>query len=116
MKTFRSWLEAIQYGAYKYVHSCVSSTYEDIWDMVDNSVEITRRTFLQYVDREDLKELERELGYDRWFHIANDWHVTYHKGTYRDTPCVYLQHSGIEHIFTLNGECGASKGGVVHDN
>ena len=108
VKSFKEFLEAVQYGDFRYVHACPDSTYEDISDMTDKSVDISRRTFIKYVNQEDRQELERSLGYGRDFPISGDWHVSYSKSEYRGSPCVYLTWSAIEHIFTLNGKCGTS--------
>ena len=108
MMKFREFFEATQYGDFRYLHSCPSSTYEDITDMTDKATDITRRTFMKYVNREDREMVERDLGYDRDFPITRDWHVSYSKSVYRGQPCVYLTHSAIEYIFTPNGQCGPS--------
>jgi hypothetical protein len=36
--------------------------------------------------------------------LKDDFGVTWQKSIWRDIPCVYVVHSGIEHIFTLNGQ------------
>jgi len=107
---FKNWLiENAKYGSYRYVHSCPASTFEDIRDMSDHEKEITRKTFLKYVDRNDLKELEEGLGYGPWLRMSQDWHVRYYKSVYRDISCVFFRHSRIEYIFTKDGVCGPSK-------
>jgi hypothetical protein len=100
------------YKPYRYVHGCPQSTAEDINALTDDSVmtEVSRRTFVRHTNDQDRRELERALGYGPWFGITRDWHVSYHKSVYRGVPCYYLQHSRIEHIFTLDGELGPSAG------
>lgn len=97
---------------YRYVMSCVHSTAEDIDSMVDSPSmhEVKRRTFVRHTHDRDRRELEKGLGYGPWFGITRDWHVTYHKSVFRSVPCYYLQHSGIEHIFTMDGKMGPSAG------
>lgn len=80
---------------------CVHSDRESITAMQDAATEITRRTFLRHVDRGELLDLERQLGYDTGaerggLRMAKDWHVSYARSIYRGRPCVYFQHSRIE--------------------
>lgn len=86
-----------------YVTNCVQSTERAITDMVDNSRDITRRTFLKHVHREDLARIAEEMGYAKHprqgLTLAADWSISYHKSQYRGRPCVYLCWSAIEYIF-----------------
>ena len=73
--------------------------------MVDEGREITRKTFLKHVDKTDMREVEKDLGY-RTQHgyghgltMASDWAVRYFKSKFNGKPCVYFQWSAIEHIF-----------------
>lgn len=88
---------------YKYSTDCTSAREKDIRDMVDSAIMITRRTFLQHVDRADLAQLEQSMGYSahpsQGLVMAADWHVSYHKGKYRGKKCYYVYHSAIEYIF-----------------
>lgn len=70
---------------------------EAINNMTDTALDITEKTFFKYVSR---SEVQAMLGYNREFPISKDWHVSYHKGVYKDIPCYYLVWSGIEYIFT----------------
>ena len=36
--------------------------------------------------------------------LADDWAVSWEQSTWRGIPCIYIVQSGIEHIFTPNGE------------
>jgi hypothetical protein len=71
--------------------------------MVDKARDISRRTFLVHVNRDDLAKLADEMGYARHpkqgLTLAADWAVSYHKSRYRGLPCVYLRWSAIEYIF-----------------
>lgn len=88
-------------GDYHFLIDCVQADCgQDINDMKETGREITRRTFLKYVNKESLKEVENNLGYDRDFSMARDWHVSYHKGTFCGDPAVWFVWSAIEHIFT----------------
>lgn len=89
--------------AKRYALCCVDAVGSAIEHMVDDSREITRRTFLKHVDHESLQALEQLLAYARHpsqgLTMAADWHVSYHKSRYRGKPCVYFVHSAIEYIF-----------------
>ena len=86
-----------------YLINCISAEGDDIRDMIDVSTEITRKTFLSHVDRFDMVEIERGLGYaigtERGLHMAKDWAVRYYKSTYKGQPCVYFDHSCIEYVW-----------------
>ncbi len=91
--------------AYQFVCNCVGSgDGQAITAMVDRAKDITRATFVRAVDRESLTEIERGLSYDTGterggLRMSNDWHVSYHRSTFRGRPCVYFRHSAIEWIF-----------------
>jgi len=73
-------------------------------DLIDNSTEVTRAAFLNHVNRDDMKELELRLGYARGeLVMANDHHVTYHKGKLHAKWVYYVSHSCIEYVFTAEG-------------
>jgi hypothetical protein len=94
------------WGMMRFLTTCVNCHGEDVLRldaMIDQATEITRRTFLKYVDLDELREIEVELRYEthpsRGLTMAGDWHVSYHKSKWGEKPCVYFQWSGIEHIF-----------------
>ena len=90
-----------------FVCSCVTCPGEDagvaIRDMVDAASDIERDTFLRYVSRDELVTTERSLGYahrpSHGLMMSRDWHVSYHRSTFRGRPCVYFRWSAIEFIF-----------------
>ena len=93
-------------GEYKYYRNCVGwpcNDVENLCKMVDESIETTRRTFLNHIDREDLKHLERALGYDNHYKqgltMAGDWAVSYHRSKLRGKRVYYFRHSAIEYVF-----------------
>lgn len=83
----------------KFVTDCTAAEGQDINDMKDIAEEITRRTFLKYVDKGDMKAISEQLGYGRDFSMAGDWAIAYYKSFYRGVPCIYFTWSAIEHIF-----------------
>lgn len=92
---------------FRFETTCVDVPFMEVGalvDMIDGGVRVTRGTFLRHVHRGDLAELEGKLGYAdhpaRGLTMAADWHVSYHKGTFKGRRCYYFRHSAIEHIFT----------------
>ena len=67
--------------------------------MIDNIENISRRKFLANVCKEDLKELELALGYDKHFLITRDWHVNYFVSKHHNQTVYGFQHSAIEYVF-----------------
>ena len=67
--------------------------------MIDVRLAITRRTFLQYVDRAELADLESQLGYGQHLHMASDWHVEYFRSTLHGQRVYGFRHSAIEYVF-----------------
>jgi len=92
-----------------YFRSCVSWPAVDVnrpgglMDMVDDSIEISRRTFRQHVDLEALEGLERGLGYEahpaRGLTMAGDWSVSYHRSKLHGQRVYYFRQSAIEYVF-----------------
>lgn len=70
--------------SYGYLTNCVQSgDGAAIRDMVEQATDISRRTFLKYVDTVELQNIEYRLGYEvrfprRGLTMARDWHVSYH--------------------------------------
>jgi len=90
--------------SYVFLTDCVGwRDGQDIADMKEQQNGLTRRQFLSFVDSAQMREKERELGYERdarrGLTMAADWHVSYHRSTFLGVPCVYFAWSGIEHIF-----------------
>jgi len=82
---------------YMYHTDCVNSDAVSIDDMIDSSVEITLRTFLKHISREDLYDVLPI--YNKTFPIEKDYHVSYHRGKYQGKKCYYVVHSAIEYVF-----------------
>jgi GNAT superfamily N-acetyltransferase len=75
----------------------------DIQKMVEGATDVTRKTFLKHVDRENLREVEQSLGYfdhpSQGLTMAGDYYVSYHRGYFLGKPVYYFVHSAIEYIF-----------------
>ena len=95
---------------YQYYNNCTSWKKGDVGcdgglsDMIDSAIEITRRTFLKHVDRDDLRDLGDAFGYSehhsRGLTMARDWHITYCRGKLHGRRAYYFVHSAIEYVFT----------------
>lgn len=74
---------------------------EDLDTMTQDSREISRKTFLKYVNPEEMREMERGLGYSPSSHLtmASDPYVAYFKSTVRGCPVVYFVWSAQEYVF-----------------
>lgn len=96
--------------SYTFHSTCVGWPEDDVHckgglvSMIDNAIDITRATFLRHVDRDDLTERERGLGYSwHWRNgltMAGDYHVSYHRSTLHGKRVYFFRHSAIEHVFT----------------
>ncbi len=83
-----------------YRYNCVNPDDEkELFYIIDNNEEITYKTFLKHVNNESFKILCLKLGYNKNFHIKNDWHVSYHKAKYEGEIIYFLCHSAIEYVF-----------------
>lgn len=77
---------------------------EELEAIYDSEREITRRTFLRYVDPEEMLKIEKALGYERdprrGLTMKKDYHVSYFKSTFRGEPCVRFVWSLIDYVFS----------------
>lgn len=98
---------------YDFYHSCVNWP-EDVHrtnglcDMINDAINITRRTFLKYINRKELQDLESQLGYfdhsKKGLTMASDWHVSYHRSYLHNKRVYYFCQSGIEYVFKQRKE------------
>ena len=98
---------------YQFYSNCVgwpedASKEGGLSDMIDIEMDITRRTFLKYVDRDELTEIEGGLGYAKhpkqWLTMAGDYHVSYHRSKLHGKRVYYFKQSGIEYVYTNGRE------------
>lgn len=88
-------------------YSCVSpKDIEELNHIIDNSREVTYKTFRKYVETESFNNIKEGLGYTKQLYndcgltIENDYAVSFHKSkTIEGKPVYYLRHSAIEYIF-----------------
>jgi hypothetical protein len=68
--------------------------------MVDNQIEVTRKTFLKNVDKNAYKMIEKSLGYPSGkLTMKKDWAVRYYKGKLHGKTAYWINHSAIEYVF-----------------
>lgn len=67
--------------------------------IIDNSKNITRATFLKHINRSDLKKIESNLGYNKNLRMSKDYHVRYHSSKLNGEMVYYFTHSAIEWVF-----------------
>jgi hypothetical protein len=91
---------------YYYFNNCVCWDRGDIpalRDMCNNRETITRQTFLKYIDREELREIEGELGYESHYKqgltMAGDFYIEYFKSVLSGERVYGFRYSGIEYVF-----------------
>lgn len=66
-------------------------------ELIDESEDIARSTFIAYADTETMRGLESNLGYDRGFSMSKDYHVRYK--SHKATGIKFFVHSAIEYVF-----------------
>jgi len=83
--------------------TCVNSTAELINDMVDGAEDLSHGEFLELLGNEKLDDWAQNMSYsveeDGGLLLKDDWHVAYGKGEYGGRECIFIVHSGIEHIW-----------------
>lgn len=89
-------------GLLPFYSNCVEWPMEYIdvlHHIIDTAVEITRDEFLLHVNKTDMRNIERDLGYNASLPMQKDYHVNYFK--LNDYPVVFFIHSAIEYVFGL---------------
>ena len=91
---------------YYYFNNCVNWNKKDVpalQDMFNIRRTITRKTFLKYIDRGELKEIEKDLGYESHYKqgltMAGDNYVEYFRSVLSGERVYGFRYSGIEYVF-----------------
>ena len=89
-----------------FFNNCVNWNPEDVSvegglsEMIENARDITRRTFLKHVNAEQMRQIEKDFGYERGsLTMAKDWHVSYSRSQLHGRRCYFFTHSAIEYVF-----------------
>jgi hypothetical protein len=95
--------------AMRFFSDCVGWPRDDVdepgglCDMIQAANDITRKTFLQHVDRADLAAVEAQLSYASHpragLTMAGDWAVSYHRSKLHGERVYYFRQSAIEYVF-----------------
>lgn len=95
-----------------YLTNCVNcGDGEAINDMTEHAKQITWQTFLHYCSIEEVKTIFPDYSYrgeylavdgrpSIGFHLKDDWAVSFWSSRYKGQKCYYIEHSGIEYIWT----------------
>lgn len=86
----------------RFIGDCTYLRGRDITEMTDNSIEVTARTFRKNIGSEEYKRLQADLGYGDCpgLTLASDYAVSFYRSKYKGRRCYYVDHSGIEYVFT----------------
>jgi hypothetical protein len=93
---------------YEFIGRCDALEAEDLDAYDDSSREITNRTFRKLLGSEQYLEFEKNLGYDRYLRMVNDYHVSYSKGVWRGRKAICCFWSAYHHIFAIGATDGES--------
>jgi hypothetical protein len=88
---------------HRFVTRCIEANGDDINEMVDMPLKTTMTNgyFIEKLAPKlgiD-KEVLGMLGYDTKKFFAGDWAMNCARSFYQGIPCLYVQHSRIEHVF-----------------
>lgn len=87
----------------RYQTSCVSAKAEDIDKMLEKARQISYKTFLRYVDIDELQDLfpvyAWRNGISNLLRLKDDYAVFYYKSIYRGEKCVFVEHSRVDYVF-----------------
>lgn len=87
--------------AYQFATTCINAHGPDIENMKDNARQITYRTFVRHVPLPNVKAALEQAGlFTSKPPLREDHHVRFYKGKYQGKPCVFLDHSSIEFVWT----------------
>lgn len=85
-----------------YFNNCVNWDEDDVdalTEMIDASLKITRRTFLQHVNWDDMRRLSRHLSYGPDLPMSRDWAVQYFRSKLHGERVYFFTWSAIEYVF-----------------
>lgn len=88
----------------QYVTNCVTTTNKQLTPMISNARQIDFDTFAQAVDMAEVKRLFPQYNWNgdnsNGLRLNDDRYVSYWESAFMGKPCVYIQHSCIEYIFS----------------
>ncbi|MFS1426965.1 hypothetical protein LMH73_007285, partial [Vibrio splendidus] len=98
---------------YSFVTSCVGADGDDINEMKDmpSAQDIDCETFFKTIGKGISDEVVSMFELESIDEFINDWYTYANVGYYQGLPCVFLQHSGIEHVFVQSEHISKLKHG-----
>lgn len=105
--------------AFSFVTSCVSANGDDITEMQDIASDMSCYTFIHKVAQKEgiAEEVLGMFGFDEWAAsygskksakqlFVDDPTVHCYSSMYQGIPCLFVEHSRIEHVFVDNKDLG----------
>ncbi len=87
-----------------YTGSCVTSTNLALLPMLKKAIQIDFKAFAQAVDMEQVRRLFPQYNWtnnrSNGLRLKDDALVSYWRSTFLNRPCVFMEHSCIEYIFS----------------
>ena len=94
---------------FRFFNNCVGWEPKDVHadgglcDLIDDRISIERSTFLKHIDRNELNDIARQLGYDshpkQGLTMAGDFHIEYFRSKHHGEKVYGFRHSAIEYVF-----------------
>ncbi|MBC5851130.1 hypothetical protein [Vibrio metschnikovii] len=86
---------------FTYVTSCVGADGDDINEMKDAplSIEIDKSDFFRTIGSGIKDQIVDIFELNNIQEFIDDWHTSSYTSCYQGIPCLFVQHSGIEHFF-----------------
>ncbi len=93
-------------SAWHFTTTCVTSTAELINALIESERQITYRSFRRALGGAELDWWAAGMSYDTGsqrggLRLKDDWHVSYYRGEFDGRPALFIRHSAIEHVWTL---------------
>ena len=92
--------------SWQFATTCVQSTAELINALIDSEREITYRTFRRALGGTELDQWAAQMLYDvgserGGLRLKDDFCVSFYRGKFDGRRALFIRHSAIEHIWTL---------------
>ncbi|MGL5921950.1 hypothetical protein [Chroococcidiopsis sp.] len=86
-----------------YIGDCSILDGDSISEMVEDSKDITAKSFKKAIGTEQYNKLSQDLGYEprAKLRLDTDCHVSFSRSAYQGKKCVYCTWSAFEHVFLL---------------
>jgi hypothetical protein len=85
-----------------YIGNCTNLCGGFIRKLVDNSRQITSKTFKTYMIHDDIDEYVKQMGYRSFNNFQDDQCVNFYNSKVNDTFYLFFVHSSIEYIWRIS--------------